>query len=127
MANATHIRLAATAKVLVEKNGRTLSFVKPSTTLLNSAKPQDGIDPAGATTVTGKACVFDNMTFDAAGTFVQREDAGLVIVAQDSLAAGTDLTEFKLVLDGGKPLRIKRRLKVAPGDVTIVWLLEVMQ
>lgn len=125
MANATHVRLAATAKRLIEKNGRTVTFVKTSSTLVDSAKPWDGVAPASPTETSAIAAVFDDMTFDAAGTMVHRRDIGTVMVAQDSLGAGVDLSTYDFVNDGGKPRKITRRMKIAPGETPIVWLLEV--
>lgn len=127
MANATHVRLAATAKRLVEKHGRSASFVKSSSTLADSAKPWDGVVPTAPTSTTATAVFFDDMTFDEAGTTVRRKNVGMVIVAQDSLGSGVDLEGYDLVSDGGKPRKITRRLKIAPGDTVIAWMLEVVR
>lgn len=125
MANATHVRLAATAKRLIEKHGRTVTFVKNSTTLTDSAKPWDGVAPASPTETSAVAAVFEDTTFDAAGTSVHRKNVGMVLVAQNSLGTAVDLSTYDVVNDGGKPRKITRRLKIAPGDTTVAWMLEV--
>lgn len=125
MANSTHVRLAATAKRLIEKHGRTVILVKNSATLTTPAKPWDGVVLTSPTETSAIAAIFEDMTFNEAGASVHRRNIGMVMVAQDSLGAGVDLSTYDIVNDGGKPRKITRRLRIAPGDTTIVWLLEV--
>jgi hypothetical protein len=56
---------------------------------------------------------------------VHRKNVGTVMIAQDSLGSGVDLSTYDVVNDGSKPRKIIRRLKIAPGDVVIAWMLEV--
>lgn len=125
MANATHIRLAATAKRLIEKNGRTVTFVRVSA-LADAATPWDGVVPTTPTQTSAIAAIFDDTTFDEGGSMVHRKSVGTVMVAQDSLGAGVDLSLYDFVNDGGKSRKITRRSRIAPGETTIVWMLEVM-
>lgn len=125
MANATHVRLAATAKRLIEKHGRIVTFVKVSTTLTDANKPWDGVVATSPTEVSVPAAVFNDLTFDEAGTMVHRKNVGLVLVAQDALGASVDLAAYDAMNDRGKPRKITRRMSIAPGDVSIAWMLEV--
>ncbi len=122
MANATHVRLAATATRLIAAHGRAVTLVKPSTTLVDVDNPQDGVDPAGATTVSSTAAFFADTTFDSGGTMVHRRGVELVLL---DAVGGVDLAGFDFLKDGTKPRKIIRRLKIAPGDTTIAWMLEV--
>lgn len=130
---ADFVKLAATAKRLVEKNGREVRLVKGNRTASDPAKPWRGSDAAptpakGGASVTAIAC-FVPASGDGLGRLVQDTTGALVsafdqvaLVASDSVA-GVDLTGFDKVVDRDELWRIIVRGELRPAGTSLLWVL----
>lgn len=122
------ITLAATAKRLIDKHGRTVTVVKhDSNTVADPTKPWRGTSTPVAITVTGKAA-FVPRTFILA-SFGQDFDGVLeegeyaLFAANDD--GGNDLETFNVMKDGGKDWKIMRTELIAPGDTRVLYMFQV--
>jgi len=116
---ANYVKLAATAKRLIELNGRTVTLVRKVRTPADSAKPWRGPSGTGNTTVASpKAVVYPAVEKNEDGQLVSRgfEKA---LIAHDSLSSPQDLTDIDSIVDGGVTYKVIKAHRVGPGDVTI--------
>lgn len=116
---ANYVKLAATAKRLIEQNGRTVMLVKKTRTAADTAKPWRGPSGTGNTTIASpKAVVYPAYEKGDDGTLVSRgfEKA---MIAHDSLSPKLDLTTIDSIIDGGVTYRVIRANRVGPGDIII--------
>ena len=123
---ADFVKLAVTAKRLINANGRTVTLNQLGNTPADSAKPWRGVSTPVRNSVTGKAC------------FVSRSDLGYVVSNVDNLkrsekvalfAANDDedktLEEFDEILDGSVTWRIDRTEVLNPADTRLMYMFEV--
>jgi len=127
---ADFVKLAATAKRLIEKNGRTVSLYKRSTTPANTLQPWRGTTALDATgdPLDVIACVVP-----AAGSGFGRRrivDGELAeafeqvaLVAASSVPDGADLERFSTMVDGKRAWKIDAVDKLQPADVPLVFVL----
>lgn len=115
--------LAATAKRLIEKNGRTVTITKMSQTPADPAKPHRARNPAADTSVTPTAVVvpFEREQVDGSNVMV---DDKMVLVAQESVS-GVDLQSFDRLTDGSDEYDIVKVKKVNPGPTSVVYMIQV--
>lgn len=115
--------LAATAKRLIEKNGRTVTITKMSQTPADPAKPHRARNPAADTSVTPTAVVvpFESEQVDGSNVMV---DDKMVMVAQESVS-GVDLKSFDRLTDGSDEYDIVKVKKVNPGPTSVVYMIQV--
>lgn len=115
--------LAATAKRLIEKNGRTVTITKMSQTPADPAKPHRARNAAADTSVTPTAVVvpFESEQVDGSNVMV---DDKMVMVAQESVS-GVDLESFDRLTDGSDEYDIVKVKKVNPGPTSVVYMIQV--
>lgn len=127
-----YTRLAATAKRLVEKNGRTLSLYKRSRTASAPLQPWRGTveqDPAGAgISVIGVVVPAAGSGFGRArtvdGTLAESFDE-VAIVAAASLPDGVELEGFSNLVDDSRSWKIDGVEKLKPGDTSLLYVLRL--
>ena len=127
---ADFVKLAATAKRLVEKNGRTLSLYKRSVTPANSSQPWRG---TGVADTTGDPLDVIGCVVPASGSGFGRRrvvDGELAeafeqvaLVAASSVPVGIDLERFSTIVDGKRAWKIDNVEKLQPADVPLVFVL----
>lgn len=127
---ADFVKLAATAKRLIEKNGRVVSLFKRSTTPANASQPWRG---ATALDASGNPLNVIACVVPAAGSGFGRRrvvDGELAeafeqvaLVAASSLPADTELERFSTVVDGKRTWKIDAVDKLQPADVPLVYVL----
>ncbi len=114
---ATYVSLRATAQRLIQKNGRSVTFRRKSTTLIDINNPQLGI--IGAIDVTVKAS-FVNVLFTNRGrNLVQTGDLMCLIAADDLL--GFIPNTSNIIIDAGINYHIVDFQSVDPSDTPIVY------
>lgn len=127
-------KAAATAKRLVEANGRSVSFVKDNRDPDNASEPWRGTSTApdagqgGDPGTTGIGC-FVPASGSGLGRLVQDTTGQLVtafeqvcLVAASSID-GVDLEEYDRVIDGAISWKIKARGQLKPATTPILWVL----
>lgn len=113
-----YVGLAGMAKRKIEAAGRSVTLVKPASSLATS-DPLDGTTGAGTTqTVIGVFKDFTDGQID--GDKIRRSDQKL-IVAQDS-AAGVDLSQYTIVRDGGVQWIVVDVQPKKPGSVALAYV-----
>ncbi len=121
-----YVRLAATAKRLIDKNGRTLTFRKRSSTPKDPAKPWRGNVETPAAELTPKGVVlpisgtdFGDSVFTDFELF--KTYTKFAMIAANSVATGNDLQTFSTVEDGGRAYTIGEVAELKPGPVPLVY------
>lgn len=122
-------KLAATALRLIEKNGRTVSFFKRSTTPANALQPWRGTAALDATAdpVDVVACV---VPASGSGFGRRRVVDGelaeafeqVALVAASSFPAGVEVERLSTVLDGKRSWKVENVEKLQPADVPLVYV-----
>lgn len=125
-----YVSLAATAERLIEENGRDLTVIQAGETAANPAEPWRADTPAGESRITVKGVIveFDNEDFD--GTLVRRGDKRAFIAHNsivDAAGAGesTELEGFDRLLDAGAEWKIVSVKAIHPGDIRVVYDLQL--
>lgn len=116
-----YVRAAATAKRLIEENGRDVTLVRKNQTSADNAKPWRG--PATAVNVTVgtvKAVFYPIDEEDEKGGLLRRGEEKMMI-AHDSLAVPEDLEDIDHVSDGGRIYKVVKACPLGPGDVRIAY------
>lgn len=127
------MRLAATARRLIEANGRSVTFHKVDRAAEVALQPWRGPDdvptpPDGASITAiavfvpvgsgfGRTRVVDPTT--------QARTAQVCLVAHDSLPDGTVLEDFSTLVDGSSAFAIDSVEVLAPGGTRMIYALEV--
>lgn len=124
-------KLAATAKRLIEKNGRPIDLYRRSTTPADPLKPWRGTE----LTATGGALQgVRAAVVPAAGSGFGRTRTNdttrdsardqVALIAASSIPAGVDLEVFTEIVDGGRSWRIGEVWKLQPADIPLVFVVE---
>ena len=121
MANFT--RLAATAKRLVDKNGRSVTLTKQGKTPTDATKPWRGLSTPTVSTVTGKAVFVEPSKEQRNVDNVKRADAVVYFAANND--AGQALETFDTLLDGTTIWKINRAELLKPATKKLLYILEV--
>jgi hypothetical protein len=132
MAGVDYAALAATARALVEANGRQVTLRQLATTPADAAKPWRGAtnpaSPAAASaTPYGVAVPPSSATSLGMSThdndLVKRSEQIFIItpVAGEAL----DYSDMTELVDGGEPYRIVGVEKLRPADVTLLYFIGV--
>lgn len=116
-----YVRAAATAKRLIEANGRDVTLVRKNQTPADAAKPWR--QPASAVDVTvgtvkGVFYPIEEKLPD--GSLVRKAEEKLMI-AHDSLDPSQNLEDIDHVLDGMKKYKVIEACPLGPGDVRIAY------
>ena len=122
-----YTRSAATAKRLIEANGRTVSLIRKVATPGDTDKPwrgptSDGDDEVGDV----KAIVYPVNARDVDGNNIRRGDE-ICIIAHTSLASPEDLRDIVFIEDGGRRFKVMNSEVIGPGDVVIVYSFQLRQ
>lgn len=130
---ADFVRLAVTAKRLIEKNGRTLLFYKRERTAANPAQPWRG---ATAATPDGSGVSILGCVVPASGSGFGRQRSvdgtsadtfeQVALIAANSVPAGADLESFSSVVDtDSRAWKIDGVEKMQPADVPLVFVVRL--
>lgn len=134
-----YTKLAATAQRLVQKNGRTVTLVRRSTTPANSSEPWKGpADEAATITTPGTTTGKVGITVKAVFAKSDAELAELFGLAGEELRRGAkfafvagadmtpeDLATFDTVIDGADVWQIESSDTLRPGDIALLHALEL--
>lgn len=126
-----YVRAAATAKRLIEENGRTVVLYRKVRTPLDSNKPWRGPnpstdpdanpttpDPAIVGTVTAVFYPIDEE--DEKGGLLRRGEEKMM-VAHDSLTVPEDLEDIDHIVDGSYTYKVVKACPIGPGSVRIAY------
>ncbi len=131
-----YTRLAATAKRLIEANGRQITLRKRDRTAAAASEPWRGpdeepTDPDGdvetaiAAIVPASGSGFGStVVIDAT---LAQAFAKVALIAQGSLASGVDLREFDTVEDGTEAYRIANVEELRPASTTVIYALGLVR
>lgn len=127
MANFT--KLAATAKRLIDANGRDVSVIKYGNASQDSDKPWRGQSEYAEATVPGKA-VFVPMSSLRSTTSeneegVLREKEFALFAANND--GGHELETFNIIEDDGVVWKIVKTELLAPADTRLLYMFEVIR
>lgn len=126
-----YVRAAATAKRLIEENGRTVVLYRKVRTPLDSNKPWRGPDPSTdpdanpvtpdpAIVGTVKAVFYPIDEKDENGGLLRRGEE-MAMIAHDSLASPQDLDDIDSIVDGSFTYKVVKACPLGPGDVRIAY------
>jgi hypothetical protein len=120
-----YVRSAATAKRLIEENGRTVTLYRKVRTPLDVNKPWRGPSTAAATpdpNVVGqvKAVIYPVKEEDVDDGLV-RLGMQTAMVAHDSLQSPEDLSDIDAIKDGSYTYKVVKAVVIGPGDTKIVY------
>lgn len=123
--------LEATAKRLIERFGRSISFFKESETAADSDAPFDGPAPFDSDTAPAEQkienvkAVFvgagDTKFQDELGGLIRHGSAGFLIYGSVS----SELENFDVVVDGSDLWKIDNVEPLKPGDTNVIYGVEV--
>lgn len=116
-------RLAATAKRLIEKNGRSVTVIKQGKTPTDATKPWRGQDTTHLASVTGKAVfVQPSKAIQNIDQLKRAEQVAYFAAANDS---GQTLETFDLIKDGSTLWKILRAELLQPATKKLLYQFEV--
>lgn len=115
-------RLAAVAKRLIAQNGRIVSLIKKSETPSDTTKPWRGTTNS-PTTISASAVFSKYQTADA-GNITRTSTDMATIAATD---VNTDLTDFDFLVDGSITWKITKVWRIVPGNLDLLWKVELVQ
>ena len=120
-----YVSLAATAKRLIDANGRDITLTKRDRTPADSAKPWRGgnATPTSVGPVKGVLVPFESEEVD--GSLVRRDDKKALIAANDD--DSELLEQFDVLIDGDAtdPWRILTVEVINPGDTRVIYKMQV--
>lgn len=120
-----YVRSAATAKRLIEENGRTVTLYRKVRTPVDVAKPWRGPDTTPATpdpniVAQVKAVIYPVKEEDVDDGLV-RLGMQTAMVAHDSLSPTQDLSDIDAIKDGSYTYKVVKAVVIGPGDVKLVY------
>ena len=130
------VKLAATAKRLIEKNGRDITLVTPADTVLRDAnKPWRGVDMArnngNEVELIVKAAFLQVGTDTQFGedeesesTLLIRDNSKIFLIASTSLGV-SDIRSFTEIRDGTTVYNIVNITILKPADIELIAFVEV--
>lgn len=113
------VRLANTAKRLIDANGRSLTVNQKSTTSSDSNRPWGATTEANADTLTSIGLEFENNKSFITGEVIKAEEKSFLFNAIDS--TNKDLTLFDELVDGTENYVISRVNELKPGSVILLY------
>ena len=113
---------ARTAKRLIDKNGRLVTFIKNSRTLLDDSKPW-GESKGSQITFDTIASFVDYEVNEIDGVKIKVGDKKLLVNAIDNGAH--ILTDFEYIQDGQIQWRIKNVNIIQPADIAVMFEVQV--
>ena len=113
------VRSAATAKRLIEKNGRTVDLIKVRTTPADSSKPWRGpANPQRPVLASPKALIVDVEEKDVDGTLV-RMGMRKAYIAYTSV--NQELRDLDFINDEGRDMKVCKVGLIKPADTPILY------
>ena len=126
---ADFVKLAKTAKRLIDKNGRTVTIRYQGSTPIDANEPWRGQAETTPIDVTGKGVFVDPSPFTLGQEAVRdtskvsAEKKVLLFAANSD--GGTDLVRADTVVDGASEWRVTKADLLQPGDVRMIYKFEV--
>lgn len=128
--------MAATAKRLIEKNGRLVTLRKVATedAVLNAAKPWRGNDASaepedgGPVEYEAKAVILDFKLADGTSDLARRGFKRALVAANsvvDDDGAAIDLSDVTQIVDGAQTWQVTEVAPLVPGDTTLLYQMTV--
>lgn len=116
-----YVKQAATAKRLIEANGRTVTLVRKNRTPADAAKPwRAPASPVDSTVASPIGVIYPMEEKDENGT-VFRTGKSQLLLAHDSLSPTQNLDDIDHVLDGTTKYKVLEANVIKPGTVTVVY------
>lgn len=120
------------AERLIEENGRTISLVRrDQDNPTDPAKPWRGSTEAAEITVVVKGVFIEYEKMDFDGSLVRRGDKRLLVAAKsvtdESSASNLKIEDYDHVLDGLVRWKIITAELIEPGDLRIMFDIQVRQ
>ena len=117
-----YVRAAATAKRLIEENGRSVVLYRKVRTPLDSNKPWRGPNPSTDPAIVGTvlAVFYPIDEEDEKGGLLRRGEEKMMI-AHDSLTVPQDLDDIDHVIDGSYTYKVVKACPIGPGSVRIAY------
>jgi hypothetical protein len=122
----TYTASRAVATKLINKFGRTVSFVREDRTAADPAAPWNGPDTS-LVTVTVKAAIIEYEVEDIDDQLVRFGDKKALVAAADveASSATADLSQFDKMIDGTVEWTIMKVGVVDPGDERVLYEVQV--
>lgn len=120
-----YVSLAATAKRLIDANGRDVTLIKRDRIAADVDKPWRGGNAAPTSVGPLKGVIVPFGAEEIDGSLVRREDKKALIAANDD--DSEMLEQFDVLIDGDPddPWRIIEAEVINPGDVRVIYILQV--
>lgn len=121
-------KLAATAKRLIEKNGRTVTVQQQAVTAADASMPWRATPTPAAVSVTGKAVFVDSASLGI--TYVNEDNVkrGVqVALFAASNDGNNELEAFDTIEDGTRTWKITNAEVLQPADTRLLYMFEVAQ
>lgn len=117
--------LAATAKRLIDKNGRDITLTKRDRTPTDANKPWRGGNAAPTSVGPIKGVLVPFTAEEIDGSLIRREDKKALVAANDD--DSELLEQFDVLIDGdpADPWRILDVELINPGDVRVIYKFQV--
>lgn len=120
------------AERLIEENGRTISLVRrDQANFTDPNKPWRGSTDVDEITVVVKGVFIEYEKMDFDGSLVRRGDKRLLVAAKsvtdESSASNLKIEDYDEVLDGGTRWKIITAELIEPGDLRIMFDIQVRQ
>lgn len=113
---------ARTAKRIIDKNGRAVTFIKKSTLPADETKPW-GEKRNLQETITTKCSFINYEVNEIDGEKIKVGDKKVLANAIDT--KGQNLEDFEEIQDGGTTWRVKKVNTVQPADVVVMYEIQV--
>jgi hypothetical protein len=116
-----YVRAAATAKRLIEANGRYVTLFRKDKTAADTSKPWRGpIGSSDEEVGTVKAVFYPIEEYDEKEGLVRRAEEK-VMIAHDSLPIPEDLEDIDHMVDNGKIYKVITASPLGPGSVRVAY------
>jgi hypothetical protein len=115
---ADYDKLLATARRLIEENGRTLTLRKPSTTPQDATKPWRGPASGSETSEDVTGVVVGLALTEETRDLIQRGYKQALVAPPET---ETDLKGYKTLVDGEEVWHVESVQVVKPGDVALLY------
>ena len=127
---ANFIKLAATVKRLIDKNGRTVTITKQGKTPTVAAQPWRGqsANPTVLDTVSGKAVFVSTEPGSLGAQWMNRDNtkrSDQVAFFSATDAGTVALETYDTITDAGSQWKIVRAQRLKPGDTSLLFVFEV--
>lgn len=117
-----YVKSRKTAKRLLDKNGRLVTFKSNSRRLLDDSRPWG--DATGAKDTFDSKCVFVDYEYrEIDGRNVKDGDKKLLLNAIDP--GDNKVEDFEIVKDGDDEWRIKNIKPVKPGEIEVMYEVQI--